>query len=317
MHIGLRRPLPSVYAKAMRIAFMGTPAFAVPTLNALVSAGHEVVAVYSQPPRPAGRGKAPQLSQVHARAEALGLPVRTPVTLRDAEAQADFAALDLDVAVVAAYGLILPVPVLEAPRHGCLNVHASLLPRWRGAAPIQRAILAGDEATGVTIMQMEKGLDTGAMLDVSTTPTGRKTAGELTGELAETGARQMVDVLGRLATIVPAPQPDDGITYAAKIDKAEAHLNLNQPAVAVERAIRAFNPVPGAWVEIAGERLKILAADVTGQSGDSGMVLDDQLTIACGAGAIRPTLAQRQGKGAMEPAALLRGWPIPPGTIVR
>lgn len=299
----------------MRIAFMGTPDFAVPTLDALVSAGHDVVAVYSQPPRPAGRGKAARPSPVHARAEALGLPVHTPVTLRDAEAQAAFAALDLDVAVVAAYGLILPEPVLQAPRHGCLNVHASLLPRWRGAAPIQRAILAGDEQTGVTIMQMEKGLDTGAMLDVSTTPVDRKTAGQLTDELAQTGARQMVDVLGRLPLIRPVPQPDEGVTYAAKIDKAEAHLDLSLAAEQVERAVRAFNLVPGAWVEIAGERLKILAADVTAESGSPGVVLDDRLTIACGSGAIRPTLVQRQGKGAMEPGALLRGWPLPPGTV--
>ena len=299
----------------MRIAFMGTPDFAVPTLDALVSAGHDVVAVYSQPPRPAGRGKAARPSPVHARAEVLGLPVHTPATLRDAEAQAAFAALDLDVAVVAAYGLILPEPVLQAPRHGCLNVHASLLPRWRGAAPIQRAILAGDEQTGVTIMQMEKGLDTGAMLDVSTTPVDPKTAGQLTDELAQSGARQMVDVLGRLPLIRPVPQPDEGVTYAAKIDKAEAHLDLSLAAEQVERAIRAFTPVPGAWVEIAGERLKILAADVAAESGSPGMVLDDRLTIACGSGAIRPTLVQRQGKGAMEPGALLRGWPVPPGTV--
>ena len=299
----------------MRIAFMGTPAFAVPTLDALVEAGHDVVAVYSQPPRPAGRGKAPQLSPVHARAEALGIPVHTPLTLKDKDAQAAFAALDLDVAVVAAYGLILPQAILEAPRHGSLNVHASLLPRWRGAAPIQRAILAGDAQTGVTIMGMEKGLDTGPMLDVSTTSVDRKTAGELTDELAKAGAAQMVDVLGRLPTIQPEPQPDDGVTYAAKIDKAEARLDFSQSAEAVERAIRAFNPAPGAFCTLLGERVKILAADVVAENGAPGTVLDDRLTIACGTGAIRPTLVQRQGKGAMEPQALLRGWAIVPGTM--
>lgn len=299
----------------MRIAFMGTPAFAVPTLDALVEAGHDVVAVYSQPPRPAGRGKAPQLSPVHARAESLGIPVHTPLTLRDKDAQAAFAALDLNVAVVAAYGLILPQAILEAPRHGCLNVHASLLPRWRGAAPIQRAILAGDAQTGVTIMGMEKGLDTGPMLDVATTPVDRKTAGELTDELAKTGAAQMVDVLGCLSDIQPKPQPDDGVTYAAKIDKAEAHLDFSQNAEAVERAIRAFNPAPGAFCTLLGERVKILAADVVAEIGTPGTVLDDRLTIACGTGAIRPTLVQRQGKGAMEPQTLLRGWTIVPGTM--
>ncbi len=300
----------------MRIAFMGTPAFAVPTLNSLVGAGHDIVAVYSQPPRPAGRGKAPQLSPVHARAEALGIAVHTPESLRSVETQDGFRALDIDVAVVAAYGLILPQPILDAPKYGCLNVHASLLPRWRGAAPIQRAILAGDAQTGVTIMKIEKGLDTGAMLDVATIPIDRKTAGQLTGELADLGARQMVDVLGRLPIIEPRPQPEEGIIYAAKIDKAEAHLDFRQSAIEVERAIRAFNPAPGAWCEIMDERVKILAAEIADEGGKAGAIIDEDLTIACGTGAIRPTLVQRQGKAAMEPTALLRGWAIPLGTVV-
>ena len=300
----------------MRIAFMGTPDFAVPTLDALVSAGHDVVAVYSQPPRPAGRGKAARPSPVHARAEALGLPVHTPVTLRDAEAQAAFAALDLDVAVVAAYGLILPEPVLQAPRHGCLNVHASLLPRWRGAAPIQRAILAGDEQTGVTIMQMEKGLDTGAMLDVSTTPVDRKTAGQLTDELAQTGARQMVDVLGRLPLIRPVPQPDEGVTYAAKIDKAEARIDWNARAHDVLRHIHGLSPFPGAWCEMPmdGEqvRVKLLRCELAEGAGSPGSLLDDRLTIACGEGAIRILELQRAGKPPMKADVFLNGTPLTP-----
>ncbi len=292
---------------------MGTPAFAVPALDALVAAGHAVAAVYTQPPRPAQRGKALTRSPVHLRAEALGIEVRTPVNFRDDADRAAFAALDLDVAVVAAYGLILPQAILDAPRRGCLNIHASLLPRWRGAAPIQRAILAGDDATGVTIMGMERGLDTGPMLLVEATPVGRKTAGELTTELAVIGARLVVDALARLDALPAVVQPD-GATYAAKVDKAEARLDLSRPAVEVERAIRAFNPFPGAFVEIASERLKLLAADVVAGDGMPGTVLDDALTIACGTGAIRPTLVQRAGKPAMAAAALLNGWPIAAGT---
>lgn len=298
----------------MRIIFMGTPDFAVPALDALVMAGHEIIAVYSQPPRPAGRGKAPRPTPVHARAEALGLAVRTPVTLRDGGAQADFAAFEADLAVVAAYGLILPVPVLEAPRLGCLNIHASLLPRWRGAAPVQRAVLAGDSETGVTIMQMEAGLDTGPMLATATTPVDAKTAGELTGELADLGARLMVDVLADLAAYAPAPQPAEGVTYAAKIDKAESRIDFAQTAVAVDRQVRAFNPAPGAWIAINGERIKILAAEVVAEGGVAGTVLDDGLLIACGTGAIRPTLVQRAGKGAMPATEMLRGFVIPAGT---
>ncbi|TVV70904.1 methionyl-tRNA formyltransferase [Sphingomonas solaris] len=298
----------------MRIIFMGTPDFAVPTLDALVTAGHDIAGVYCQPPRRAGRGKALNASPVQQRAEALGLPVHVPVTLRDPAAQAEFAALDADVAVVAAYGLILPVAVLAAPRFGCLNVHGSLLPRWRGAAPVQRAILAGDAETGVTIMQMERGLDTGPMLLAEATPVAGKTAGDLTDELARTGARLMARVLADLPGFPPIPQPEDGVTYAAKIEKPEARLDFTRPAETVERQVRGFNPAPGAFFEHAGERLRILAAEVTGGHGAPGEILDDALTIACGTGAIRPTLVQRAGRGAMTPADLLRGFPFPAGT---
>lgn len=301
----------------MRIAFMGTPDFAVPTLDALLAAGHEVVAVYTQPPRRAGRGKALSPSPVQRRAGEAGIEVRTPLTLRDADAQADFAALDLDVAVVAAYGLILPVPILESPKHGCLNVHASLLPRWRGAAPIHRAILAGDEMTGVCIMGMEKGLDTGPVYARRETATDRKTAGELTAELAGIGGALMVDVLERIGEIAPAPQPEEGVTYAAKIEKAEAKLDFTADAVQVERQVRAFNPVPGAFFAHEDERIKVLAADPSSDSGTAGTVLDAQLTIACGSGAIRPTLVQRAGRAPMTPEELLRGFRIPVSTDLK
>ncbi len=300
----------------MRLAFMGTPAFAVPALDALAAAGHEIAAVYTQPPRPAARGRALQKSAVHLRAEAMGLAVRTPVNFRGEPDRAAFAALGLEMAVVAAYGLILPAAILEAPARGCMNIHASLLPRWRGAAPIQRAILAGDDVTGVTIMGMERGLDTGPMWLAEATPVARKTAGELTAELGAMGARLVVEALARLDALTPVPQPGDGATYAAKIDKAEAALDLTRPAVEVERAVRAFNPAPGAFVTVAGERLKLLAADVVAGCGAPGLVLDGQLTIACGEGAIRPTLVQRAGKPAMPTAALLNGWPVPAGTQV-
>jgi methionyl-tRNA formyltransferase len=297
----------------MRIAFMGTPDFAVPTLDALLDAGHEVVAVYSQPPRRAGRGKALRPSPVQQRAEQAGIAVRTPLTLRDAEAQAAFRALDLDVAVVAAYGLILPQPILEAPHHGCLNVHASLLPRWRGAAPIQRAILAGDDRTGVTIMQMERGLDTGPMLERRETEIDRKSAGALTAELARIGGDLMVETLARLGGIAPVPQPDDGVTYAAKIEKHEAKLDFMRAATDVERQVRAFAPAPGAFFEFQGERIKVHEAEVSPLSGVPGIVLDDNLAIACAEGSIVPLLVQRAGRGPMTPAELLRGFTIPAG----
>jgi methionyl-tRNA formyltransferase len=299
----------------MRIVFMGTPDFAVPVLEALVAAGHELIAAYSQPARPGGRrGRELLASPVERTARDLGIPVRTPVSLRDAEQQALFAALDADIAVVAAYGLILPKPILVAPRHGCLNVHGSLLPRWRGAAPVQRAILAGDLETGVGIMQMEAGLDTGPVRLEARTQIGRKTAGELTGELAMLGARLMVEVIADLAGHSPVAQPDEGTSYAAKIDKAEARLDFGQDAATIERSVRAFNPAPGAWFEVAGERIKLLAADIVDANGPAGQVLDGQLTIACGTAAIRPTQVQRAGRGATTAADLLRGFPIPAGT---
>jgi methionyl-tRNA formyltransferase len=299
----------------MRIAFMGTPDFAVPTLDALLAAGHDVVAVYTQPPRPAGRGKAPRPSPVQRRAEEAGLEVRAPVSLRGADEQEKFAALDLDVAVVAAYGLILPEPILKATDFGCLNVHASLLPRWRGAAPIQRAILAGDIRTGITIMQMEKGLDTGPMLAALPVKIDGKTAGELTEELAGIGARLMVQVLGLLPGAVGRmPQNDARATYAPKIEKQEAKLDFTKSAVEVERQIRAFNPVPGAYFEYGGERIKVLAADVSDWRGEPGFVIDNGLAIACADGSIVPTLVQRAGRGAMTPAELLRGFDILLGT---
>lgn len=293
---------------------MGTPDFAVPTLAALAAAGHELVAAYSQPPRPAHRGKRLTPSPVHARAEALDIPVLTPASLKGAVEQAAFAAHDADVAVVAAYGLILPKPILAAPRLGCLNVHGSLLPRWRGAAPVQRAILAGDAMTGVTIMAMEAGLDTGPMLARAETPVAGKTAGALTDELAAMGARLMVEVLADLPAHPPVPQPAEGVTYAAKIDKAEARLDFAQPAEAVERAIRAFNPAPGAWFDHGGERIRVHAAQTVADGGTPGMLLDDRLTIACGTGAIRPTVVQRAGRPRMAADELLRGHAIPAGT---
>ena len=300
----------------MRIAFMGTPDFAVPALDALVEAGHEVAAVYTRAPRPAKRGQSLTKSAVQVRAEALGLPVRSPINFRDETDRAAFAALDLDVAVVAAYGLILPFAILDAPRSGCINIHASLLPRWRGAAPIQRAILAGDAETGVTIMQMAIGLDTGAMFLKASTPVSGKTAGDLTTTLGGLGASLIVDVLGRLDTLDALPQPEAGVTYAHKIEKTEARLDFTLAAVLVERAVRAFNSAPGAFCEIGGERLKILAAEVVEESGEPGTLLDDQLTIACGEKAIRATLVQRAGKPAMPAADLLRGWALAAGTRV-
>jgi len=300
----------------MRIVFMGTPDFAVPTLDALLAAGHEVAAVYTQPPRPAGRGKALAPSPVQKRAEEAGLPVRTPASLKGADEQAAFAALAADVGVVAAYGLILPEPILAAPRSGCLNVHASLLPRWRGAAPIQRAILAGDALTGVTIMQMEKGLDTGPMLGALPAEIGRKTAGELTAELAELGATLMVRVLGLWPEVGRMPQRDERATYAPKIAKEEAKLDFDRSAEEVERQVRAFNPAPGAYFEYEGERIKVLAAELSERSGTPGTVLDHGLTIACAAGSIVPSLIQRAGKAAMMPAELLRGFAIPAGAVL-
>lgn len=299
----------------MRLIFMGTPDFAVPTLAALVAAGHDVVAVYSQPPRKAGRGEKLRPSPVHAWAEAHGLEVRTPTSLRNAEAQAELAALDADAGVVAAYGLILPKEVLEAPRLGCFNVHASLLPRWRGAAPIQRAIMAGDAETGITIMQMDEGLDTGPMLLTERVPIGpATTAGDLHDALAEIGGPLMVRALAGIAdgTLSPTQQPDDGVTYAAKIDKAEARIDWSRPAVELDRLVRGLSPFPGAWFEVGGERVKLLLAAPTTGSGTAGTVLDDHPTIACGDGALRLLKLQRAGKGVLDADTFRRGfaWPV-------
>ena len=297
----------------MRIIFMGSPEFAVPTLNALVAAGHEIAAVYTQPPRPAGRGKGERATAVELRARALGIEVRSPRTLRDAEKQAAFAALKADVAVVAAYGLILPQAILDAPKLGCLNVHGSLLPRWRGAAPVQRAIMAGDEVTGVTIMQMEAGLDTGPMLLWEKLAIENKSAGEITDKLAEIGAFMMCRYLDDMERYPPIPQPDEGATYAPKIDKSEARLDFSQPAQIVDRQVRAFNVMPGAYFEFMGERIKVLEAEVVPGSGPPGMVADNELKIACGERAIRPIYVQRAGRSRMHSSELLRGFPIPKG----
>ena len=294
----------------LRLAFMGTPDFAVPALTALLAAGHEVVCVYSQPPRPAGRGHKLQPSPVQALAESRGIPVRTPKSLRTPEAQAEFAALGLDVAVVAAYGLILPVPVLTAPRLGCVNIHGSLLPRWRGAAPIHRALLAGDSETGITIMEMEAGLDTGPMLLKGAVPiTSSSTAAELHDALAALGARLIVEALEGLAAgrLKPEPQPAEGVTYAAKLEREEGRLDWSRPAAELERRVRALNPWPGVWFESAGERIKVLAAEIAAGSGAPGTLLGDDFTVACGTGALRLTKVQRQGRAVVDGAAFLRG----------
>ncbi len=300
----------------MRIIFMGTPDFAVPALRALHEAGHEIVCVYTQPPRPAGRGKKLMPSPVQLEAERLGVSVRSPVSLRNAEAQAEFAALAADVAVVAAYGLILPQPVLDAPVHGCLNIHASLLPRWRGAAPIHRAVMAGDVETGVTIMQMEAGLDTGPMLHKVTVPVGRKTTGELFDELGDVGAAAMVEVLADLAAFPPEVQDDAAAIYAPKIDKAEAKIEWAKDAAVIERLVRGLAPFPGAWFELDSERVKLLLAEVVDASGAPGTVLDEDLTIACGTAALRPLRLQRAGKPVLDRAEFLRGRPVAKGTIL-
>jgi methionyl-tRNA formyltransferase len=301
----------------MRIVFMGTPEFAVPTLLALHEAGHVIPAVYTQPPRPAGRGKAERKSPVQLAAQELGIEACHPLSLRDLDAQADFLALEPELAVVVAYGLILPGPILDGPQRGCLNVHASLLPRWRGAAPIQRAILAGDHVTGVTIMRMEEGLDTGPMLATARVPVEDKTSGELHAELAEIGARLLVETVAQLDQLKAQPQPALGATYAAKIDKAEARIDWAKPAELIEREVRAFAPFPGSWFELDGERIKVLRARTIGVNGAEGTVLDDELTIACGQAAIRPLVVQRAGKPAMKTDHFLRGHPVPFGTELR
>lgn len=294
----------------MKIIFMGTPDFSVPVLEALCQK-HEVVAVYCQPPRPAGRGKADRPSPVQARAEALGLTVRHPTTLRSDEAVRDFAALGADVAVVVAYGLILPQAVLDAPRLGCLNIHASLLPRWRGAAPIHRAIMAGDSQTGVCIMQMEAGLDTGPVLLREALPIGiEETTAELHDRLKALGARLIIEALERLPLMTPEPQPAEGVTYAAKIDKAEARVVWSRPAVEVDRMIRGLSPFPGAWVDVTGERVKLLRSRLVDGRGTPGQVLHG-FTVACGEGAVEILEAQREGKRPMPAQEVLRGLNLP------
>ena len=293
-----------------RIIFMGTPDFSVPVLEAL-AAEHEVVAVYCQPPRPAGRGKKDRPSPVQAKAEALGLPVRHPVRLKSPEDQAEFASFNADVAVVVAYGLILPQAVLDAPRLGCLNIHASLLPRWRGAAPIHRAIMAGDAETGICIMQMEAGLDTGPVLMREATPIGAtETTGALHDRLSAMGAALILRALDGLEWLVPEVQPVAGVTYAAKIDKAEAAVDWTRPAAELVRHINGLSPFPGAYATIAGERVKFLRAELAEGQGTAGQVLGG-FTIACGAGALTVTEAQREGKRPLPAAEVLRGLTLP------
>jgi methionyl-tRNA formyltransferase len=298
----------------MRLIFMGTPDFSVPALDALHAAGHEIACVYTRAPRPAGRGQKERPSPVHARAAALGLAVRAPRSLRAADEQAAFAGLAPEAAVVVAYGLILPQPVLDAPPRGCFNIHASLLPRWRGAAPIQRAIIAGDAETGVAIMAMEAGLDTGPVLLRTATAIGpRDTAGTLHDRLAALGARLVVDALAHLDGLPPLPQPADGVTYAAKIDKAEARVDWTRPATEVDRLVRGLSPFPGAWTEAGGERLKLLLSETAPGTGAPGTVLDAAPTIACGEGAVRLLRLQRAGRGPQDATGFLRGFALAPG----
>jgi methionyl-tRNA formyltransferase len=301
---------------ALRLAFMGTPDFAVPTLAELLAQGHDIAAVYSQPPRPRGRGMALEPSPVHQFAQKAGLPVRHPVSLKGEADQAEFAALDLDAAIVVAYGLLLPKPILEAPRLGCFNLHASLLPRWRGAAPIQRAVMAGDEETGVMVMQMEEGLDTGPVLMAERVRIGRKTSGELTADLSRLGADLMVRALGALerGAVTPQPQAEAGVTYARKITKDEARIDWSKSAAEIEAMIRGLAPSPGAFTEARGERLKILSAAPVKDRGVPGEIVTEDLTVACGEGALKLLKVQRAGKGVMEARELLKGFPLPPGT---
>ena len=300
----------------MRLAFLGTPDFAAATLARLIRDQHDIACVYAQPARPAGRGQRAQASPVESLARAHGLAVRTPAKLRDEAEIACFAALALDAAIVAAYGLILPRGLLDAPRLGCFNVHASLLPRWRGAAPIQRAILAGDAETGITIMRMDEGLDTGPMLAqerIAIAPD--MTGGALHDALAALGARLMADSLPRIAdgTLGATKQPETGVTTAPKIDKSELAIDWSRPAAEIARQVRAFAPKPGAHADLLGERLKILGAEPAAGAGAPGTLLDARLTVACGEGALRLTRLQRPGKAPLEAQALLRGWRVAAG----
>ena len=301
---------------ALRVAFMGSPDFSVPALRALHEAGHQIVCVYTQPPKPAGRGQRETPCPVHRAALELGLPVRTPARVRkDAAEHAAFAALDLDVAVVAAYGLILPKPMLDAPRRGCLNIHASLLPRWRGAGPIQAAILAGDAESGITIMRMEEGLDTGPMLLRQAVPIGpRMTTPELHDALAALGGPLVLRALEE--DPAPVPQPEEGVTYAPKLAKEDGRIDWWQDATALDRRIRAMNPWPGCFFQAGGEVVRVHAAEPAEGEGLPGTVLDAAPTIACGTGALRLTRLQRAGRAAMPAADFLRGFPMTPGTVL-
>ena len=298
----------------MKLIFMGTPEFSVVALQALVDAGHEIACVYAQPPRPKGRGLDVQKQPVHLLAEKLGFEVRTPVSLKLVEEQQKFAALKADAAVVVAYGLLLPKAILDAPKFGCFNIHASLLPRWRGAAPIQRAIMAGDKETGVTIMRMEVGLDTGPVIEMVSLPiTPTTTAGSLHDELARLGARLIVNVLQN-PSVHGTPQPVDGVTYAKKIEKSETRVSFDQPAEAVQGHIHGLSPIPGAWCMINNARVKFLSVEVVSGSALAGTVLNNPFTIACAARAIRVVKLQREGKGPMDAETFLRGFPVAEGT---
>ena len=301
---------------ALRLAFMGTPDFAVPTLAELIAQGHDIAAVYSQPPRPKGRGMALEPGPVHAFAEYAKLEVRTPLSLKGAEEQAAFAALNLDAAVVVAYGLLLPKPILEAPMLGCFNLHGSLLPRWRGAAPIQRAVMADDAETGVMVMRMDEGLDTGPVLMAERVKIGRKTSGELASELSRLGADLMMRALGALERggVAPQAQPAEGVTYAKKILKDEARIDWTKSATEIDCLIRGLSPAPGAFTEVKGERLKILYAMPVKDRGQPGEVVTHDLIVACGEGALKLMKVQRAGKGVMEARELLKGFPLPAGT---
>ena len=305
---------------AFRLAFMGSPQFSVSPLRAIGEAGHDIAAVYCQPPRPAGRGQNNRLCPVHTMAQKMNLPTMTPVNFREQCVLDSFAALSLDVAIISAYGIILPKEILEAPRLGCINIHASLLPRWRGAAPIQNAIWAGDTHTGITIMQMDEGLDTGPILSTKSTPISDETTGEtLHQSLTELGSTLIVETLRNLerGALTPTPQPQFGVTYAGKLNPADSRLNWARPAIELERQIRAFRPWPGSWFEYDGARIKIISAETNGLNGQPGTVLDDQLTIACGQGSLRPLHLQRPGKRVLDAAAFLRGMPIPPLTQIK
>lgn len=301
----------------MKVVFMGTPDFSVPVLDALVEAGHEIVAVYCQPPRPAGRGKKLRPTPVHARAEELGFEIRHPISLKGVDEQEAFAALNADVAVVVAYGLLLPQAILDAPKHGCLNIHASLLPRWRGAAPIHRAIMAGDVETGVCIMQMEAGLDTGPVLLRQSTSIGaEETTAQLHDHLSQIGASVIVDALAVLTDLTPETQSETGVTYAHKIDKAEARVDWTKPSVEVDRQIRGLAPFPGAWCEIDGQRVKLLGSRIAEGSGLAGEALTDDLVVACGEGAVQILRLQKAGKGAQDTDVFLRGMSVPKGSLL-